>query len=953
MGARTPYRLVTILMLTAMLLTAFSGCAGGGGASADGDEFGLYTSFRDVPGITADEIEAVEALQAAYKSDGEPFKYGMSSTSEVFLDENGAVGGFTGYFCQWLSQLFEIPFEPVILEWTDVHAGFGTGGIDFSGAITRSAEREAAGYIMTDPIVNRQIRYYTLDGYEPAAFEEGRRPRYGFLELSVVNSFVEPYLTEDYEPVFVNNYETAYEMLQNGELDIFYTTTAADAFFSERSDIQDRDFLPVIFQPVSLSTRKAELAPIISVVQKVLQSDRAYQLTEMYRQGQQDFSRMLLFERLTAEERQYIKDHPVIPYAAEVDNYPISFYNQHENKWQGIAEDVLNEASRLTGLTFEKVSDISDVWSTIFHMLESGEASVVSELMRNEEREGRFLWPQTPLLTDHYAFISLMDLREVAINEVTYLRVGIVADSAYADAFRKWFPDHSNTTWFSTINDAMDALDDNEIDLVMASEKQFLALMSYNESSGHKINLMMDFSYESLLGFNINEPLLCSIIEKAMDLIDVEGITDTWTRMDYDYRLQVAQARQPLLLALSGLLLVILVLTAALLYRNSTAEKRLKILVDQRTNELMDQTVTLSTVLNTIPDLIFCKDLDSNFTRINRSMEIFYGVTEEQARGKKDIHAYSIPPEKSEFFRSMDIKTAQERKQLKYEEVTKNAKGEQCIMETLKVPIIKNNVVTGTLGISRDVTERREMEEATKAASQAKTSFLANMSHELRTPLNVIIGLADLMLEDEALPVYLKSNLVSIASSGGTVLSIINDVLDISKIESGKLSIINTEYHVPSLINDTAIMTKTHIGDKPISFSLNIGENLPEVLIGDELRIKQILNNLLSNAVKYTNRGSIILTMQCSNEPDPEDGTVILSLGVKDTGIGISGEDIEPIFTDYFQANAQPGRKADGTGLGLSITRRLAEAMGGTINVESELGKGSNFQVTIKQQYAG
>ena len=246
-----------------------------------------------------------------------------------------------------------------------------------------------------------------------------------------------------------------------------------------------------------------------------------------------------------------------------------------------------------------------------------------------------------------------------------------------------------------------------------------------------------------------------------------------------------------------------------------------------------------------------------------------------------------------------------------------------------------------------DITEQKQLE-ATEMVSRAKSAFLANMSHELRTPLNVVIGLTDLILADNNLAANVLENLQKISNAGNTLLGIVNDILDFSKIETGKLALIPAEYHIASLLNDVIALINTRLGEKPITFSLTISDDLPKRLYGDDLRIKQILNNLLSNALKYTHSGTIELSVFCtsSNEED-----VWLEIEVRDTGIGISDENLKKLFVDYFQVESQVNRKIEGTGLGLSISKKLVQMMDGEISVESEYGKGSVFRVRIRQGY--
>ena len=251
-----------------------------------------------------------------------------------------------------------------------------------------------------------------------------------------------------------------------------------------------------------------------------------------------------------------------------------------------------------------------------------------------------------------------------------------------------------------------------------------------------------------------------------------------------------------------------------------------------------------------------------------------------------------------------------------------------------------------TLKMRQEEQLREALEEA-KAASAAKTTFLANMSHEIRTPLNVVVGLADLQLEEETLPADTKDSLEKIRAAGGTLLSIVNDVLDISKIESGRLTLMPVEYYLASLINDTLMISNTLIGEKPIAFHPDIGGDLPERLFGDDLRVKQILHNLLINAIKYTHEGTIGFSLRCTRDGD----SVWMEIVVSDTGIGIQKENLDDLFSDYYQVDAKASREIEGTGLGLPITRRLTELMDGEISVDSEYGKGSVFRARLRQGF--
>ena len=264
-------------------------------------------------------------------------------------------------------------------------------------------------------------------------------------------------------------------------------------------------------------------------------------------------------------------------------------------------------------------------------------------------------------------------------------------------------------------------------------------------------------------------------------------------------------------------------------------------------------------------------------------------------------------------------------------------------------------------GYTRDLREQKKMleelerrdvqvEEALAdalSANKAKSDFLAKMSHEMRTPLNAVIGLSELILNGGRLDGEDESNLEKIYNSGLTLLSTVNDILDLSRIEAGRLELVEVDYDVPSLINDTLVQNVMLVGEKPVTIIPDINGEIFARIHGDELRVRQIINNLLSNAVKYTQEGTVEIGIRCAREGD----AILMTIEVRDTGRGVKPEDIGNLFSDYARTDIEANRKIEGTGLGLPITKRLAELMGGSISVKSEYGKGSVFTVRIYQKY--
>jgi signal transduction histidine kinase/CheY-like chemotaxis protein len=258
---------------------------------------------------------------------------------------------------------------------------------------------------------------------------------------------------------------------------------------------------------------------------------------------------------------------------------------------------------------------------------------------------------------------------------------------------------------------------------------------------------------------------------------------------------------------------------------------------------------------------------------------------------------------------------------------------------------------------SVDATELLEAKEAAEMSSRSKSVFLSHISHEIRTPINAVLGTAEIQLQKETNTPDMDEAFNIIYSSGSLLLNIINDLLDLSKAESGKLELMPIVYEIPSLVYDTMQLNLMRYESKPIDFKLKIDENTPYDVFGDELRIKQVLINILSNAFKYTDTGEIELSLSAEtqdgvNDPDARSACTLI-FRVSDTGQGMNQDQIGRLFEEYTRFNMNTNRTTVGTGLGMTITKRLLDMMNGEIDVKSEPGKGSVFTVRLPQERIG
>jgi len=352
-------------------------------------------------------------------------------------------------------------------------------------------------------------------------------------------------------------------------------------------------------------------------------------------------------------------------------------------------------------------------------------------------------------------------------------------------------------------------------------------------------------------------------------------------------------------------------------------------------------------VFDAAPLYIEYWDADCNAIDCNKRILELYGISCKEEY-KKNPYA-TLPEFQPDGVSSLDCWTANLKKIFedgrgKFDFVCQNANGDVIFLTVNGIRLNydnKNVVIT----FSSDVTLLKNALEQALSASRTKSAFLSTISHEIRTPMNAILGMAELLLRTE-LSKNSKGYAQDIKQAGANLLSIINDLLDFSKIEAGKLEIIPAKYLLTSLINNAVSIIRMRLIEKPIRFYTNIDGNIPNNLIGDEVRLRQILLNLLSNAVKYTDRGHIGLSITREKLTDDQ---IWLKIVVADTGHGIKPENQKKLFGEFVQVDTKKNRATEGTGLGLAIVKSLCAAMGGNIEVESEYGKGSSFTVRLPQ----
>ncbi len=359
--------------------------------------------------------------------------------------------------------------------------------------------------------------------------------------------------------------------------------------------------------------------------------------------------------------------------------------------------------------------------------------------------------------------------------------------------------------------------------------------------------------------------------------------------------------------------------------------------------ELNNERSLFRELIEAIPDMVFFKDNKGHYIGANRAFASITGRKREDMIGKTDTDLFT--EERAEFYQGQDLKVLANEEGIRYEQWIEGKRG-RITVDVIKSPYRDaEGKIVGIIGVAREITRQKAMEhdliEAKREAERAnrlKTQFLANMSHEIRTPMNGIMGFLQLLggtnLDDEQ-----REYLSIIRHASDTLLNLINDILDLSKIESDNVDLETIPYDLPSVLESTLLTFSQDASEKGIDVSLTIYPGVPPILQGDPTRLRQVLNNLVGNAIKFTKEGSVAIRVTAEAET--------LIIRVIDTGIGMSEEVVHRVFSPFVQADASIARAHGGTGLGLAITRRLVEAMGGEIHVDSTEDVGTALTFTL------
>ncbi|SDH67401.1 ATP-binding protein [Pseudomonas panipatensis] len=641
---------------------------------------------------------------------------------------------------------------------------------------------------------------------------------------------------------------------------------------------------------------------------------------------------------LSPQEQAWIETHQPLRVGLSRNGWPPFEMLEGKDRFQGISADYLNLVAERLGLRLQLV--VVDDWAQVMEAVRKGEVDLLPTVARTQERE-QFLAFTQPYLSTSSLIFARHDSDVRVLDDLSGKRVAVERDFAVHDLLRAAVPGVSFVFTDDTAA-ALKAVASGQADAYVGSLITTYYLLGQLNLSNLEVRGDSGLD-NSQVRFGVRRELapLVPLLDRALQSIapaEDERIRAQWLPRPaaFDWR-QLLLAAWPYVIGFLALLTFVLIWN-----------RRLQIQVAERARaeaEEHRQRQTLLALINAIPDPIWFKDGQGRYLGANQAFAECLGLSAEEVVGHSDAQLFSPAACAGRSARDREALSAGQ--PFASEGWVVYPDGRRVLFDTLRRAFHdEGGGLLGLVGVSRDITARKATEEAlaqardlAEEAARLKSDFLANMSHEIRTPMNIIIGLAHL-LEQTTLDPQQRDYLGKIQGSGQYLLELINDILDLSRVEAGKLEFERIEFDLERLLGELVDLLRLRAEGKGLALHCRIDPRLPARLIGDPLRLRQILLNYGNNALKFTEHGQLELEARLDMQAGDEEW---LYFSVRDTGIGITPAQQARLFESFRQADSSITRRYGGSGLGLAICKRLAEAMGGEVGVSSVPGQGSLF----------
>lgn len=865
-----------------------------------------------------------------------------------YVDSSGNYQGIASEYLNLITKYTGLQFEVNADNWYNTISKTKNKELDMLACVAKTADREE--YLdFTLPFLSIDVVVIAKKELQIKNFDEIKNYKIAVQK----GNFVYENLIKKYpniEFIFATSNKEAFELVSYGKADVFIGNMPVFSYFVEKEMLTNLEIkFKADFEKIDLSMAVLKgKETLFNIIQKVM--------PKIVEKEQEKINKKWIFElkekskeiNFTKEEIEWIKKNPIIKISGDPSWPPYSFYDE-EGKHIGIIPDLLNEVFKDSNIKVEYVKTNS--WSETLDLIKKDKIDLIDSIA------------YTPLRDEYLDFSNKYIGAEIVIiannketnyinsfNTITDKNIATVKDYSVIEEIKRDFPEIKNIKEYDSPLDGLRDLSNSRIDYFIMDIPSFEFYSKKYSLSNLKIAGPSGYSYKCGFGVKENSEELVSILNKLLNNVassKKDEVYRKWIQIKYEQKIDY-----DLVWKVIGFAFFII---AGTIYWNRKLKEQIR-----EKEKIQKELQNNKDFINAIMDSQVNMVITTNGEEIKQANKAFFDFFdyENLEQFKKDFNCICDLFDNSN---PQKYLLAKENDSLWIDKILANPE------ESFKVLIYKNSIpyifgVTASYitkdsnlktAVFTDITQLENLndillkaKESAENIAKQKSEFLANMSHEIRTPMNSVIGFTEILDKEIKDPIH-KEYLNSIKKGGNALLRIINDILDLSKIEAGKLDIKNESLNPTNLFLEIESIFHSKIISKNIAFMVEIDKTIPKYIIIDGVRIRQILFNLIGNAIKFTEKGQIKLKVE-NVYKDNIKSKVDLIFSVEDSGIGIDEKNLNNIFNAFEQQSNHDVAKYGGTGLGLAICTKLVHMMNGEISVKSQRNKGSIFTVILK-----